>query len=100
MSYLEKGAGAIRNVAASREDFIARLDEGDNANDWLTIPLVDQCVAAGMILGTNQCYGFLQPTDLGGEYRVENIRVSDRSISLRVHCGPLCTALLHRTHRH
>lgn len=82
VSYLETGAGVIRKIAADKDDFMAKLDESDNANDWLMIPLVDQCVAAGMTLGANQCYGFLQPTDLGGEYGVENIKVSDISIYL------------------
>jgi len=42
VSYLETSAGAIRKIAASQDDFIAKIDEGDNANEWLMIPLVDR----------------------------------------------------------
>ncbi len=37
------------------------------------VRIVDQCVAAGLILGPGQCYGFKTHPVLGGEYTVENI---------------------------
>ena len=49
------------------------IDLDDNSNNWLMIPLVDQCVAAGMVLNADQCYGFKMPPILGGEYSVDNI---------------------------
>lgn len=47
---LDTGGGTLAKVAQSRDDFAARIDEGDNANDWLAIPLVNRLVAAGMTL--------------------------------------------------
>jgi hypothetical protein len=62
----------LTKVADSRDDFCARIDEGNYANDWLMIPLVDQMVAAGFHLQPGQCYAFKTPPVLGGEYNVEN----------------------------
>jgi hypothetical protein len=73
---LDVGGGTVERVADSRDDFCARLDEDDPANQWLMIPLVDRMVAAGVVLRPGQCYGFKTPPVLGGDYSVEN-------------CGPL-----------
>ena len=44
---LDVGTGVMQRLADSRDDFATRIDAGNNANNWLMIPLVDQCVAAG-----------------------------------------------------
>jgi hypothetical protein len=62
----------------------ARNVTSSNANDWLMIPLVDRCVTAGMVLGTNQCYGFKTAPTLGGEYEVANVELSDVPVYLAV----------------
>ena len=36
------------------------------------IPLVDRLVAAGVLLKPGECYSFLTPPVLGGDYTVEN----------------------------
>ena len=61
--------------------FADQIDLGDNANNWLMIPLVDRCVAADIRLGPNQCYGFKIPPMLGGEYTVENVYPTDLSVN-------------------
>ena len=43
--------GALEVLAESRDRFCDKLDEPGVANDWLLIPLVDELVAAGKILG-------------------------------------------------
>jgi hypothetical protein len=73
---LDVGAGSLETVADSRDDFCAKIDADDNANQWLMIPLVDRMVAAGIGLPPGHCYGFKKPPVLGGQYTVEN-------------CGPL-----------
>jgi hypothetical protein len=50
-----------------------KIDEGENANEWLMIPLVDKLVAAGIRLKPGHCYGFKTPPVLGGQYAVENV---------------------------
>src|SRR5437868_3317469 len=55
---LDVGAGTLTKVAENRDDFCVRIDEEDNANDWLAIPLVDKLVAAGIRLQPGECYGF------------------------------------------
>ena len=69
---LDVGAGTLTKLADSRDDFGAKIDEDDNANQWLMIPLVDKMVAAGAVLQPGQCYGFKTPPVLGGDYTVEN----------------------------
>jgi len=70
---LDLGNGHLLCVAKDRNDLCEKLDIGDNANNWLMIPLVDALLGAGMLLGPDQCYGFKIPPLLGGEYTVENI---------------------------
>jgi hypothetical protein len=72
---LDVGAGTLTKFAESRDDFCRQIDEGENADDWLMIPLVDQLVAAGMILRPGQCYSLKLPPVLGGQYTVENCGV-------------------------
>jgi hypothetical protein len=77
---LDLGTGVLARVADNRADFADKIDLGDNANDWLMIPLVDQCVAAGVVLREDQCYGYKVPPLLGGAYTMENIEPTNLSV--------------------
>jgi hypothetical protein len=77
---LDVGIGAVERIADDRDHFADQIDVGDNANNWLMIPLVDQCVAAGFTLADNQCYGYKVPPILGGQYSVENVEPTDLSV--------------------
>jgi hypothetical protein len=77
---LELGDGSFTQIASDREDFIRKIDEGNNANEWLMIPLVDCCVAAGLVLPPGKCYSYIIPPLLGGEYTVENTGVLDIAV--------------------
>jgi hypothetical protein len=70
---LDVGAGTLKQVADCRKDFCVKIDENDNANQRLMIPLVDRLVAAGVVLQPGQCYGFKTPPVLGGEYTIQNV---------------------------
>jgi len=74
---LDVGAGTLRRIARDQEDFDALLRQGNNANEWLMIPLVDEAVAAGLTLPPAHCYGFKQPPALGGSYELGNTQVVD-----------------------
>ncbi len=80
VNMIDVGIGSIRKVAESRDDFVVQIDIGDNANDWLMIPLVDACVARGLVLGDDQCYGYKVPPILGGKYSVENFEPTNLSV--------------------
>ena len=67
--------GTLRCLADSRDQFSDLLDQGNNANDWLMIPLVDRLVAAGKKLKPGECYAFIQIPILGGDYIVENVAI-------------------------
>ena len=72
---LDSGQGTLKKVAESRDDFTVRIDQDDNANDWLMIPLVDKLVAAGLVLQPGECYSYVDLPILGGDYTPENSRV-------------------------
>lgn len=74
---LDVGAGTLRRIAGDQEQFDALLRQDNNANEWLMIPLVDDCVAAGLELPPGHCYGFRQPPALGGAYELANTEVVD-----------------------
>jgi hypothetical protein len=69
---LDVGGGTLKKVAESRDDFGNKLDEGENANQWLMMPLIDRLVAGGLTLREGQCYSYKHPPVLGGGYTVEN----------------------------
>ncbi len=77
---LDVGIGSVERVADSRSHFADRLDIDDNANNWLLIEFVDDCIAAGLTLTDNQCFGFKIPPLLGGEYSVGNVVPTDLSV--------------------
>lgn len=77
---LDVGAGILERLADSRDDFATQLDAGDNANQWLMIPLVDACREVGMTLGAEHCYGFKIPPILGGQYDPSNVEPTDLAI--------------------
>jgi hypothetical protein len=77
---LDVGIGKIVKLANTRDQFAELLGAGDNANNWLMIQLVDACVAAGMLPGPNQCYGYKIPPMLGGSHEIGNIELTDLSV--------------------
>jgi hypothetical protein len=77
VSMLDVGTGGFHKVADSRDHFAQLIDQGDNANNWLLLPLVDRCRAAGIVLTANQCYTFKLPPMLGGKYVLSNVAPID-----------------------
>lgn len=69
---LDVGCGTLRKIAENRDDFATKMDEGDNANQWLMIPLIDRLVSQGITLANGQCYSYKRPPVLGGAYALEN----------------------------
>ena len=64
-------------MSSAAGPFFCELTHIVNAAEWLMMPLVDQCVAAGLKPGPGHCYGFKKPPALGGEYSVANTEVVD-----------------------
>jgi hypothetical protein len=77
---LDMGSGVLNPLADTCEDFYAKIDQDDNADNWLLITLTDACVAAGMALEPNECYGLTIPAFLGGKYAIENIKPMDMQV--------------------
>lgn len=87
---LDVGAGELRRVAESRDDACAKIDEPGVAGEWLMIPVVDQLVASGCVLGPARCYSYKMLPILGGSYAPEG----RATLPLREHFG--CWGELHR----
>jgi hypothetical protein len=77
---LDIAAGMLNRLADSWEDFFTKIDQNDNADNWLMITLTDACVAAGMTLEPNQCYSLVIPSFLGGQYAIDNIKPMDLQV--------------------
>src|SRR5262245_5846655 len=58
---LDIGRGTVEQLAESRNDFAIKIDEDDNASNWLMVPLVDGLIEAGKRLHAGQCYSFIIP---------------------------------------
>jgi hypothetical protein len=80
---LDVGAGELRRVADSRDEFCNKVDEPGVADDWFMIPVVNQLVASRTELGGRQCYSFRQLPVFGGSYGAENRMV----FPIREHFG-------------
>jgi len=74
---LDTGGATISQVAENQDDFISKLENSENASDWLLIDLVDEMKLRSAELGKNECFSFINPPILGGAYEPENIKASD-----------------------
>lgn len=88
VSWLDMGNGQLQLVARSETDFERAAADSDNASLWFGASLVDRLIAAGKVLGSGECYSFLQLPMLGGEYEPNNFRVLDVVSHFRV-WGPI-----------
>lgn len=70
---LDCNIGTYDRLANSRQEFADLLNVEANARQWLMIPLVDRCVAAGLELHPGSCYFFKVPATMGGAYDPSNI---------------------------
>jgi hypothetical protein len=84
---LDIGNGSLNRLAESRDSFCVKIDEDSNANDWLMIPLVDKLVEVGKDLQPDQCYSFMIPPALGGEYTVDNTAILSVTEHYRVYAS-------------
>ena len=69
--WLDTGRGKLEMIAQSREGFMAELRA--KADDWFLAFLVDELLEAGVVLDSDQCYGYKLLPVLGGKYEVSNV---------------------------
>ena len=77
---LDLGAGTLKTVAASRDQFYEQIGEEEIAESCLLISLTDKCVADGMVPRKKECYSFKIIPALGGQFEVDNVEVTDISV--------------------
>jgi hypothetical protein len=68
-------------VAKNKTDFQEWLVDPDKMAEWFLAPLVDRLETLGKRLASEQCYSFIKPPTLGGQFTVENAMV----ISIQEH---------------
>lgn len=73
--HLDIGAGTLRRVAATCDEFCAICDDPEQANFFLMVPLVDELVAAGCALGPGECYSYRLAPAFEGTFTPENVVV-------------------------
>jgi hypothetical protein len=86
--WLDVGDGQFQAVAASEDEFRRAVADPENNSLWFGAALVDQLQAAGKVLGPGECYCYLLPPILGGEYQPANFRVYEVVHHFRV-WGPI-----------
>jgi hypothetical protein len=70
--WLETGAGTLTSVATDLDEFQAALREPKNREQWLLEPVILRLRAAGVRLGSGECYGYKILPVLGGDYHGDN----------------------------
>jgi len=73
--HLDVGAGSLRQVAGTRGRFCDLINDPEQANFFLMIPLVDDLAAAGRIVGPGECYSFHVAPAFQGTYTLDNLVV-------------------------
>ncbi len=76
VSFFDIGCGKLKPIADSKDHLSRLLDEDDNANQWLAIPLIDRLVDSGLVLKPQSVYGFKILPILDGSYEVDNFYVA------------------------
>jgi len=74
--HLDIGAGTLNRIADSWDHFCHSIDQNGNADEWLMVPLVDECVASSLTLGSGQCYAFRVLPVFGGTSSIDNVMIS------------------------
>ncbi len=92
IALLDINGGSLIPLADSREDFVAKLANPENAAAWLYMPLVDALHAGGKVLTPGTCYAFTRPPLLGGDYAPENVHIADYAEHLAF-TGDFCEQL-------
>lgn len=78
--WLSTGWGELTEVAADADEFDQLRVQRDNANEWFQPSLVGDILTAGQQLGPGQCFSFIHPPALGGEFEVENFEPCDAQV--------------------
>lgn len=69
---LDTGGGDLELVAASRDEFRRALEDPEQAENLLLLPVVRDFEASEGRLGAGECLGFRTLPVFGGAYTVEN----------------------------
>lgn len=75
--FLDTLEGALKFVAASREEFFSLMSSGDYDRAWFLPDMVAVQRARGAHLEPGQCYGYKVPPVLGGSLDSGNVAPTD-----------------------
>ncbi len=77
VSLLNITEGSNEVLAESEDDFLAMINDEENASDWLLLNLVDELKVSKVRVKRGHCFGFKLLPILGGDYIVPNIYSSN-----------------------
>ncbi len=77
LHHLDTQLGTLNQRGTDKKDFLERMLEENNANDWLYMNYIRQAEEAGINLPKGHCYSFKIPPVLSGSYTLDNICTVD-----------------------
>jgi hypothetical protein len=75
--FLDAGAGTFEMVAGSVAAWSDLLHDDGRLKQWSAEKLIERLEAAGLRLGSGQCYTYWQSPIMGGTYEPANFKVVD-----------------------
>ena len=70
--WLDVGAASLTRIAENKEDFDARRQRAENAENWFVPQLVGDLLSSGKALAVGQCYSYKIPLTLNGKFEPDN----------------------------
>ncbi len=75
--FLDVWNAKLKKVANSSDELMAQLQDGEVANEYLSIQWVGDLLKSGLHLGKGQIFSLTKPSILGGTFDLSNVEVTD-----------------------
>ena len=82
---LDTSLGTFQQLAASRDEFVAMVENEENFREWFKVEAVDAMTALGQVPEPGQCYTYQRLPRLGGTFTTDNMAVTDIAVHLGMH---------------
>jgi hypothetical protein len=82
--WLDVGEGKLNQIAKSFEEFSLQLQNTDYVVEYFSVQMIGDLAQAKKSLDKGQIFSLVNPYVLGGEYRLDNIGVSDIEVHFSI----------------
>lgn len=82
VSFLDTGAGSLKKVSDSVDQFCQMADVAENVDIWFLPSLISTLRERGVHLSHTECYSFELLPGLGGKYEPQNVKPCDLAVHL------------------